>query len=249
VVSVEPFTELPEAEQALFKQLLETAAACQVVVTEETIFYPQGGGQRSDVGNMQSVSGMSTFSVLHVRNAPQKRTLHLGTFSPAGAAFAAGEEVLQSIDGVKRLLYSRLHTAGHVLGLAVAELGPLIPDVVDTKAQHYPEAAYVEFRGLIDGKHKDAIQAKTDELVERRLPVKLHWWDMDELHAKCRAVLDGFTLPEGEKARAVEIEGIGAYPCGGTHVEDSSGVGKIVVGKIKRAKGMTKISYTVEPAE
>ena len=184
----------------------------------------------------------------HVRNAPQKRTLHLGTFPEGSAPFAVGEEVKQSIDGAKRLLYSRLHTAGHILSLAVNELGPLIPDVVDTKAQHYPDAAYVEFRGLIDGKHKDAIQEKTDELVARRLPVKLHWWDMEELHEKCCTVLDGFSLPEGEKARAVEIEGVGAYPCGGTHVEDTSGVGKIVVGRIKRAKGMTKISYAVEPA-
>jgi len=32
-------------------------------------------------------------------------------------------------------------------------------------------------------------------------------------------------------------------------VTDSSGVGKIVVGKIKRGKGMTKISYSVVPKE
>lgn len=244
-----PFSELPEAEQALFKTQLPGATTALVLVTSETIFYPQGGGQPSDVGTMQSVSGSSIFNVQLVRNAPQKRTLHLGTFSEVSTPFVPGEEVKQAIDGVKRLLYSRLHTAGHILGLAVSELGPLIPDVVDTKAQHYPNAAYVEFRGLIDGKHKDAIQEKTDELVAMRLPVKLHWWDMEELHKRCLSVLDGFTLPEGEKARAVEIEGIGAYPCGGTHVEDSSGVGKIVVGKIKRAKGMTKISYTVEPLE
>lgn len=155
----------------------------------------------------------------------------------------------QEIDGQKRLLYSRIHTAGHILGLAVGQLPDLIPDVVDTKAQHYPDAAYVEFKGFIDGKHKDAIQAQTDELVKQKLPVKLHWWDMDELKEKCAAVLEGFEIPEGEKARAVEIVGAGAYPCGGTHVEDSSGVGKIMVGKIKRSKGMTKISYTVVPNE
>lgn len=249
VVSVTAFAELPEAEQVLFKQQLPSAATASVVVTSETIFYPQGGGQPSDVGTMNSASGASSFKVQNVRNAPQKRTLHLGTFDEGSDPFIAGERVTQCIDGAKRLLYSRLHTAGHILGLAVNELGSLIPDVVDTKAQHYPDAAYVEFRGLIDGKHKDAIQEKTDELVSRKLPVKLHWLDIEELHKKCAAVLDGFTLPEGEKARAVEIEGVGAYPCGGTHVENSSGVGKIIVGKIKRAKEMTKISYTVEPAK
>jgi Ser-tRNA(Ala) deacylase AlaX len=88
-------------------------------------------------------------------------------------------------------------------------------------------------------------QIKTNELVGKNLPVTLHWWEMSELHDKCAAVLDGFTLPEREKARVVEVETVGAYPCGGTHVTSTKGVGAIVVGKIKRSNGMTKISYTV----
>lgn len=247
IVSVQPFATLSEAEQALFKQQLAVATTADVAITEESIFYPQGGGQPSDVGVITSTTGTSTFNVLHVRTGPQKRILHLGTFETP-TQFAPGEEVKQSIDGTKRHLYSRIHTAGHVLSLAVNELRDLIPGVVDTKAQHYPDAAYVEFRGAIDGAHRDAIQAKTDELVGSRLPVRLHWWDEEELRERCNAVLDGFVIPEGEKARAVEIVGLGSYPCGGTHVEDSSGVGRIVVGKIKRAKGMTKISYCVTPA-
>jgi Ser-tRNA(Ala) deacylase AlaX len=86
---------------------------------------------------------------------------------------------------------------------------------------------------------------KTNELVEKNFPVNLHWWEMSILNEKCAAVLDGFTLPEGELARVVEIESVGAYPCGGTHVTSTKGVGAIVVGKIKRSKGMTKISYSV----
>lgn len=42
-----------------------------------------------------------------------------------------------------------------------------------------------------------------------------------------------------------EVETVGAYPCGGTHVAGTKDVGKIIVGKIKRSKGMTKISYSV----
>lgn len=249
---MQPFNALPAAEQALFKQHLSAAASAYIVVTSSTIFYPQGGGQPSDVGFMESlVPGGASFQVLSVRNGPQKRTLHLGTFSPSPSSttFATGEMVKQVIDGQKRDLYSRLHTAGHIIGVAVHELSAQIPDVVDTKAQHYPEAAYVEFRGTIDGKHLEAIQAKTDELVDRKLKIKLHWWDEPELREKCKAVLEGFVIPEGEKARAVEIEGVGAYPCGGTHVLDSGGVGKIVVSKIKRSKGISRISYSVVPLE
>lgn len=41
----------------------------------------------------------------------------------------------------------------------------MLPALVEAKASHYPESAAVEFVGVIDGKYKAAIQAKTDEFV------------------------------------------------------------------------------------
>jgi Ser-tRNA(Ala) deacylase AlaX len=43
----------------------------------------------------------------------------------------------------------------------------------------------------------------------------------------------------------VEMEGLGSYPCGGTHVTDCSKVGKIEVKKITRSKGVSRVSYRV----
>jgi len=37
--------------------------------------------------------------------------------------------------------------------------------VTELKAQHYPEAAFVEFRGFIDGKRKAAIETQSNDLV------------------------------------------------------------------------------------
>lgn len=193
ITSIKSLSEIPENEQALFKGTVSDDI--HVIETEETIFYPQGGGQPSDVGTFRGSDGEVVFEVIIVRNAPDKgRILHFGRYEKAEARFKEGEEVSflpgihvscfvfyatmlkhtssqikQDIDAEKRLLYSRIHTAGHVLGLAVGELKDLIPDVVDTKAQHYPDAAYVEFRGSIDGKHKDAIQVFILFVVIRRL--------------------------------------------------------------------------------
>ena len=50
--------------------------------------------------------------------------------------------------------------------------------------------------------------------------------------------------PDG-KVRVVDIVGAGAYPCGGTHVPDTSYVGEMTVKNIKRQKGVSKISYAV----
>ena len=219
------------------------------IVVDSTIFYAQGGGQPSDTGTMSlaDASCSTTFEVNAVRKASNGRILHIGQFSPSdGPVFSEGVTVIQKIDGEKRDLHSRIHDAGHILSLAVRRLRASIPDVTELKASHYPDAAFVEFKGLIDGKHKDAIQAKCDEFVDAEFPVKVHWWNEKELREKCAFVPESMSAEEeGGLIRAVDIEGAGAYPCGGTHVESTKLVGKVNVRKISRSKGISKISYSV----
>lgn len=174
--------------------------------------------------------------------------MHFGRFNPPKAQpFSVGEEIKQNIDADKRELYSRLHTAGHVLGFAINALSRegVLPHLTESKASHYPDSAAVEFGGLIDGKHKAAIQAKTDEFVKSAAKVRIHYWPLEELKEKCTGA-EEFVLPEGEElGRVVEMEGMGSYPCGGTHVGDCSQVGKIEVKKISRSKGVSRVSYRV----
>jgi Ser-tRNA(Ala) deacylase AlaX len=249
ILSIVPVSDLPVADQALAKDSPEIEHA---IVTDSTIFYVQGGGQPADIGTMTSEAAKtnSIFEVKSVRQPSQgNKMLHLGRFVPVGGTgFDAGEEVQQHVDSETRNLHSRLHTAGHVMSLAIHALcrEGVLPPLKESKASHYPDSAGVSFEGTIEGKHKDAIQAKTDEFVQSARPVKIHWWSMEELRERCYGVTEGFQLPEGEvMGRVVEMEGLGSYPCGGTHVQDCSQVGKIVVKKISRSKGVSKVSYTV----
>ena len=75
-------------------------------------------------------------------------------------------------------------------------LAETIPDVIELKAQHYPDAAFVEFCGHIDGKHKAAIQAKSDEMVQQNLPVIIDWWDGTQLREKGTIVQTAWLYPE-----------------------------------------------------
>jgi len=240
-------TALSETDRPLFKNADESKDF--VVVTAETIFYIQGGGQPSDTGKMtlsSSDSSSSTFDVTSVRYGTDGQVLHLGSFSPSSSPpFQPGDSVEQAIDSEKRLLNSRIHTGGHVVGLAVRYLSSSIPEVTELKAQHYPDLAFVDFKGLIDGKHKDAIQAQVDEYISQALPVKVYFWNEAELREKCAVVPEAVAIPEGELVRAVDIVGAGAYPCGGTHVADTGKVGKVTIKKISRSKGNSKVSYTV----
>ena len=246
VTSVRPFAALEEASRLLFKQADDDA---HIVVTEQTIFHPQGGGQPSDTGTITSASGTS-FAVSAVRKDVVRdgQVLHLGRFTPGGSTFQEGESVEQAIDVDKRLFHSRLHTAGHVLGAAVRHLVENEVEGFDElKASHFPDSASCEFQGLIEGKWKEPIQSKVDEYIAAKMAVEIEWWDSEEFRKRGleRLIPDESLVPEGEKFRVVNIVGAEVYPCGGTHVDTTDLCGETKVRKISRSKGQSRVSYTV----
>lgn len=255
VTAIHPFTSLEEPNRLLFKNGSE---ADHVVVTEKTIFHPQGGGQPSDVGTMTGRAAAGgggsprQFDVQAVRMdaVHDGQVLHFGRFSAAdeGQVFEAGQEVEQAIDVDKRVLYSRLHTAGHVLGAAVRHLCVHEVEGFDElKASHFPDSAACEFAGLIEGRWKDPIQKKVDEYVAAGMPVEIDWWDEEDFkrHGLERLIPDRSLAPPGEKFRVVNIVGAEVYPCGGTHVDTTDLCGETKVKKISRSKGQSRVSYTV----
>lgn len=241
VVDSKPFQTLPEASRTVFKQAEDNDT---VVVTEKTIFHAQGGGQPTDTGVMELKSQSSTFNVAAVRldAVVEGQVLHLGRYT-TGDNFKPGDVVEQNLDSEKRDLYSRYHTGGHVLGAAVRNLlESQVEGFDELKASHFPDSASCEFRGLIDGKHKEAIQAKVDEYVAKAMPVEIEWWSKEDFEESGRPLPDESILPP---YRVVRIVGAEVYPCGGTHVANTSLCGKINVRKISRSKGISRVSYSM----
>ncbi|KAI1762119.1 ThrRS/AlaRS common domain-containing protein [Hypoxylon sp. FL1150] len=248
VTAVRSVAALEEANKGLFKQAQEDD---HVVVTEQTIFHPQGGGQPSDVGVMKGSDGAS-FSVAMVRMSAVNdgEVLHFGKFTTASTIFKAGDTITQNIDVEKRHLYSRYHTAGHVLGSAVRHLlEKEVANFDELKASHFPDSAACEFQGLIEGKWKDVIQARVDEYVNKDMPVEIDWWDENDFKANGleRLIPDrkAMGMTDDEKFRVVNIVGAEVYPCGGTHVDSTQECGKTNVKKISRAKGTSRVSYVL----
>ncbi|KAI8658081.1 AA-TRNA-LIGASE-II-ALA domain-containing protein [Fusarium keratoplasticum] len=229
------FAQWDDATKNIFKAASD--GSC-LVVTRSTIFYAKGGGQPSDTGTMSSLDQESTFAVTSVQKLPSGTIMHLGTYS--GDPFKEQMLVTQKINKDTRKLHSRIHDAGHILASAVRRLG--IPDLRELKAQHYPDVAFVDFQGAIGSDKKDEIERIANEIVSDDRSISVRWWSPAELKAK------SWTMPEdtGDKddlIRAVEIEGEGAYMCGGTHVKSTGLVGKFKVRKIKKQQGVTRISY------
>ena len=257
VTAITSFPDLPPTNQALFKTVGATDED-SVVLTRETIFHPQGGGQPSDTGSMTLSSSSpsssspegtaANFLVSAVRHDALNDglVLHLGRFSDPSHKFTIGDTVTQSIDVDTRLFYSRLHTAGHVLGAAVRHLlEHQVPNFDELKASHFPDSAACEFQGLIEGKWKDPIQKQVDEYVAEAMPVEIDFWTVEDFRREGleRLVPEG-TRPE-EMLRVVKIVAAEVYPCGGTHVDTTDLCGKVGVRKIARQKGTSRVSYNV----
>ena len=253
VVCFQSLPALEESERALFKTVLDTSDGA--VATEETIFHPQGGGQPSDRGTIVATNDPRLqLDVTLVRKLPSGLILHAGNFaSPEAnasavqeATFRESDSVLLRIDNATRDYHSRLHTAGHLIGIAVRKLEPVIGAVTEGKANHAPGASCVEFGGLIAGEHKAAIQECVDNIVSEDRPVLVRWWSTQQVKEGCLSAPDAVPMMPGEEMwRVVDVDGLGAYPCGGTHLPTTGDVGKVVVRKISRQKGVTKISYEV----
>ncbi|KUI72121.1 Alanyl-tRNA editing protein AlaX-L [Cytospora mali] len=247
VTAIYPFSSLEELNRGLFKQGTDED---HVVVTEKTIFHPQGGGQPSDVGSMSGPTGDVLFDVQAVRMDAVRdgQVLHFGRFNKTSPIFQAGDTVEQAIDVEKRLLYSRLHTAGHVLGAAVRFLVEKEVEGFDElKASHFPDSAACEFAGLIEARWKEPIQKKVNEYIAAKMPVEIDWWDEEDFRKNGaeRLIPDRSLAPLGEKFRVVNIVGAEVYPCGGTHVDSTDLCGETKVKKISRSKGTSRVSYTV----
>ncbi|KAL4747465.1 hypothetical protein BDW72DRAFT_206483 [Aspergillus terricola var. indicus] len=217
------------------------------VTTQQTVFYPQGGGQPSDTDGEAD----GTFQVLLVRKTSDGKILHFGRFTKASFIkqpyFTAHQSVTLHIDAAKRNYHSRLHTAGHILGLAMRLLSTTLGERKKVKANHFPREACLEFEGLLYNEHKPLIQAKIDEIIGMDLDVRISWWSEEEVERR-RDELDMVEGREVEgmgRVRVAEIGDLDANPCGGTHVASTKRTGKIVIRKISRQKGISRVSYEV----
>ena len=82
--------------------------------------HPQGGGQPSDEGYLSQ--GGTKFNI-EALNIKDDVILHVGKFEPPEATFDEGSQVECHVDEVKRRFYARIHSAGHLLDIAMTMAG------------------------------------------------------------------------------------------------------------------------------
>lgn len=218
---------------ARFLELRENEKG-KAVILDQTIFYPQGGGQPSDVGYIETDNAL--FRVTFVGLDPEGTVWHFGEFEKG--SFQIGDEVSLCIDEEKRRLHARIHSAGHLLDCAIADLGV---NVVPGKGFHFVEGPYIECDGVVENpdSFKAELEKRVNEIISQGIELKKEV--LDEGEAKER----GLVAPPGKGVRIVGFGGYKPCGCGGTHVSNSADIKGVTVRKVSSKKGKTKISYSV----
>ena len=128
------------------------------VVLDQTVFHPQGGGQPADVGTLEGESG-APFAVSMVKKGKTGVVRHEGA-SPKLPPFAAGSRVRCAVSEQARLLNARVHSAGHLIDVAMTNSG-MASRLRPTKGYHFTPGSYVEYEGdKLDVPERDALLAK-----------------------------------------------------------------------------------------
>lgn len=210
-----------------------------ILILDETIFYPQGGGQPYDTGVITSPSG--EFSVEEVRFL-DGMVKHIGRVTQG--IINKGEKVKCCVEKERRALNARIHSAGHLVDKAIAELKlPWKPG----KGYHFPNGPYDEYEGSLEGfdkeKLKSDIERSCNESVKKGGKTEVIFMTKEEMQHVCRYTPD-FPEEKGTRARIVIHDGF-YMPCGGTPVADVSEVGGVTIRKIKQEGDNIRVGYDI----
>ncbi len=204
------------------------------VVLDQTVFYPEGGGQAFDVGE---INGVEVKSVQKV----------------GGVVFHVLEGELQAppdlkavmhVDSERRNALRRHHSATHVLAAACRSV--LGKHVWQAGAKKEKEKAHLDITHYekITAEQLREIERITNQIVLEGHAVDVREYDRGEAEEKF-----GFTLYQGggspgKIVRVVNVEGIDVEACGGLHVSNTRDIGLIKIIKEERIQdGVNRIEF------
>lgn len=192
------------------------------VVTAETPFYPEGGGQIGDRGVIESAEG-GLIEVTDTRRY-NGAIVHLGRLLRGDAAeFERGRRVHLRIDLARRDAAMLNHSATHLLHYALREI--LGRQVHQAGSLVAPERLRFDFshRGPVSPQDLETIEEEINARIRENADVTVEEMPYDE--AIKAGALAFFGDKYGDRVRVVRMGDFSIELCGGTHVRRTGDIG------------------------
>jgi alanyl-tRNA synthetase len=209
---------------------------------EESPFYPEGGGQISDTGVVETPSGRA--QVVDVYRVGDDQALAL---EPLEGAIGPGETARAAVERATRLATMRNHTATHLLHAALrSRLGTHV-----RQAGSYVGPDKLRF----DFTHGEKLSPEELDEVERLVADwvaashRVHAIETTRDEAEALGAMALFGEKYGDWVRMVEVEDVSRELCGGTHVATTAEVGLFhVTTETSSASNVRRIEAVTGPA-
>ncbi|WEU40819.1 MAG: alanine--tRNA ligase [Candidatus Odinarchaeum yellowstonii] len=204
------------------------------IILDQTLFYPEGGGQVGDTGRLNNHQVIKAFKIsdiiLHELQTP--------------AEISEGVEVEGEIEWGRRAQLMRNHTGAHILNSAARKM--LGKHVWQAGAEKTPSRSRLDithYKSLTSEEVK-AIEKLCNEIILENRKVKIKNLERDRAEKKYGfTIYQGGVVP-GRILRIVEIEGWDAEACGGTHVKRTGEIAFLKIINTERIQdGVVRIEY------
>lgn len=205
---------------------------------DQTLFYPEGGGQPTDQGTIKI--GSETWNVLKVRKRSGKVLHKLNR-----VGLTPGTQIKGQLNWDRRYSIMRYHTALHILSKVVFdEFGSEV-----TGNQIYPNRARMDFTmDKLTSERLELILENTHQVIEDARSVQIRFLTREEA---TKTLNSKFTrlemIPKSvTEIRIVDINGFNQDACGGTHVKNTKEIGHLSVTKtLSKGKLNRRIEFTL----
>ncbi len=199
------------------------------VVTDRSVFYPEGGGQVADRGEFlwtEFGGAAGAAEVLDTRRAPNGRSIfHLLRIS--SGALTPGQQVSMNVDEWTRRRTQANHTGTHLLHAALRQvLGESVRQMGSLVAPDRLRFDYAASRPTTAGEIREVERLVNEEVLRNREVGKAV---MSMEDAKTKGALMFFGEKYGERVRVVDVPGFSTELCGGCHVGRTGEIGAFKV--------------------
>ena len=191
------------------------------VTLDATAFYPEGGGQACDLGNL------GTAKVLDVRERGEE-IIHL-----CDAPLEVGATVEGTIDYARRFDLMQQHSGEHIVsGIIHRRFG------YHNKGFHIGDhTIQIDFDGVIPVEELEKIEREANEALWKNIPVRCWYPSPEELPNVFYRTKKELPWP----VRIVEIPGYDSCACCGTHVQLTGEIGLIKLFSVVGLRGGSRI--------
>ena len=237
-------TELLYQTDSYLKEFDATVTAVdsesRAVVLDQTAFYPGGGGQPNDTGQLSLADG-EEYLVAKVKKQGADVLHFLGGDAQLPQV---STKVHGQIDWENRYLLMRTHTAMHVLcGTVFRDYGALVTGGNMEPGKGRMDFEFERLQGELVGEIEAAVNKEAEaghEVRVKILPREEAFQIPDLIRTKINLLPEGITEV---RIRTVEIVGLDLQADGGTHVRNTSEIGKIRVVDYKSKGAINKRIY------